>query len=48
MAKKKSTIPSGFEDILGNIYSNAEEGESVTDIDALMEQDTTLVEDDNI
>ena len=31
--KKKNTIPSGFEDILGNIYSNAEEGGGVTIID---------------
>ena len=34
MAKtKKNSIPSGFDDILGNIYSNAEEGESITNID---------------
>ena len=33
MAKKKNTIPSGFEDILGNIYSNAEEGGGITNID---------------
>lgn len=46
MKKKKETIPSGFEDILGNIYSNAEEGGGVTDIDALMEPDTPLVEED--
>lgn len=46
MAKKKNTIPSGFEDLLGNIYSNAEEGEGVTDIDALMEPNTPLVEED--
>ena len=38
MAKKKNTIPSGFNDLLGNIYSNAEQGESVTDIDEVMEQ----------
>lgn len=38
MAKKKNTIPSGFEDILGNIYSNAEEGGGVTDIDDAMEK----------
>ena len=38
MAKKKNTIPSGFEDILGNIYSNAEEGGGVTDIDDVMEK----------
>lgn len=33
--KKKNTIPSGFEDILGNIYSNAEEGGGVTNIDEI-------------
>lgn len=47
MAKKKNTIPSGFEDILGNIYSNAEEGGGVTNIDDLMEPNTPLVEEDN-
>lgn len=44
MAKKKNTIPSGFEDLLGNIYSNAEEGEGVTDMNALMEHNTPLVD----
>ena len=33
MAKKKNTIPSGFDDILGNIYSNSESMEEVTKID---------------
>ena len=47
MAKKKNTIPSGFEDILGNIYSNAEQGEGTTDMDTLMEPDVPLVEDDD-
>ena len=37
MAKKKNTIPSGFDDLLGNIYSNAEHGEGVTDIDTMFE-----------
>ena len=46
MAKKKNTIPSGFDDILGNIYSNAEEGEGITDMNALMEPNTPLVDDD--
>lgn len=47
MAKKKqNTIPSGFEDILGNIYSNAEGTEGVTDIDAMDQFDTPLVEED--
>lgn len=47
MAKKKQdTIPSGFEDILGNIYSNSEIGEGVIDIDAMNQVDTPLVEED--
>lgn len=46
MAKKKNTIPSGFEDILGNIYSNAEIGEGITDMDEVMEPNTPLVEED--
>lgn len=46
MAKKKNTIPSGFEDILGNIYSNAEQGEGITDMDEAMPFDTPLVEED--
>ena len=43
--KKKNTIPSGFDDILGNIYSNAEEGGGVTNIDELMEPNVPLVEE---
>ena len=43
MAKKKNTIPSGFEDILGNIYSNAEEGGGITNID---EMEQNQLEDD--
>lgn len=35
MAKKKNTIPSGFDDILGNIYSNVEEQGGVTDMNTL-------------
>ena len=46
MAKKKNTIPSGFNDILGNIYSNAESMEEVTNIDDIPVEDTPL-EDDN-
>lgn len=42
MAKKKNTIPSGFEDVLGNIYSNAEQGEGITDMNTLLEGDTEL------
>ena len=50
MAKKKNTIPSGFDDILGNIYSNAEGSSEVTNVDTI---DTTVdtvppfVEDDD-
>ena len=47
MAKKKNTNPSGFEDILGNIYSNAEQGEGTTDMDTLMEPNVPLVEENN-
>lgn len=46
MAKKKNTIPSGFDDILGNIYSNAEVGEGITDVDELLTPNTPLVEED--
>lgn len=46
MARKKNTIPSGFEDILGNIYSNAEIGEGITDMDEEFTSNDTLVEDD--
>lgn len=42
MAKKKNTIPSGFEDVLGNIYSNAEQGEGITDMNTLLEGDTEI------
>ena len=45
MARKtKNTIPSGFEDILGNIYSNAEQGESISNIDEITLHDTPDVE----
>ena len=46
MARKKNTIPSGFDDILGNIYSNAESGNEVTDMDT-MDSQIELVEDDD-
>lgn len=46
MAKKKNTIPSGFDDVLGNIYSNAEEGASVTNVDDLLPPDTPFEEED--
>jgi hypothetical protein len=42
MAKKKNTIPSGFDDILGNIYSNAESTGEVSNIDDIMPVDTPL------
>lgn len=42
MAKKKNTIPSGFDDILGNIYSNAEHGEGVTDVDNILTQEDRI------
>lgn len=46
MARKKNTIPSGFEDILGNIYSNAESTSEVTNVDDMMPYETPIVEDD--
>lgn len=46
--KKKDTIPSGFEDVLGSIYSNAEIGEGITDMDEVIEPNTPLVEEDDI
>ena len=42
MAKKKNNIPSGFDDILGNIYSNAEHGEGVTDVDNILTQEDQI------
>jgi len=47
MAKKKNTIPSGFNDLLGNIYSNAEEGGGVTNIDDLEQFSDPIVEPDD-
>jgi len=47
MAKKKNTIPSGFEDVLGNIYGNAEQGESITNVDDLLPPDTPLEDNDD-
>ena len=47
MAKKKNTIPSEFEDVLGSIYSNAEGAEETTDMDALMEPNVPLVDEDD-
>ena len=45
MARKKNTIPSGFEDVLGNIYSNSEQGEGITNIDDILPPDTPLEDD---
>lgn len=44
--KKKDTIPSGFDDLLGNIYSNAEQGGGVTDLDNVPGFEQPLVEDE--
>ena len=44
--KKKNTIPSGFDDLLGNIYSNAEEGGGITNIDEMTEPNVPLVEEE--
>ena len=38
--KKKNDIPSGFEDILNNVYANAEEGEGITNIDEMIEENS--------
>jgi hypothetical protein len=48
--KKKNTIPSEFEDILGSIYSNAEGQAETTDMDTLMEPNVPLVDktEDNV
>lgn len=45
MAKKKNTIPSGFDDILGNIYSNPEGNEGVSNMDDMLEPNTPLEDD---
>ena len=45
MAKKKNTIPSGFEDVLGNIYSNSEQTGEVTNIDDILPPDILLEEE---
>lgn len=48
MAKKKNTIPSGFDDILGNIYSNAEQGEGITNIDDMQSLVEEEIENDDV
>lgn len=35
MAKKKNTIPSGFDDILNNVYSNSEQQKETTNMDTI-------------
>ena len=47
MAKKKNNIPSGFDDILGNIYGNSEVMEEVTNIDDIVAEDTPLEDEDD-
>ena len=42
MAKKKTNIPSGFDDVLGNIYGNAEGMNEVTNIDDIVTDDIPL------
>lgn len=39
MAKKKNTVPSGFDDVLDNIYSNVEGMSEVTNIDDIVTDD---------
>lgn len=38
MKEKKTETPSGFDDILNNVYGNGEEGEGVTNIDDMVEE----------
>lgn len=45
MAKKKNTVPSGFDDVLDNIYSNAEGMSEVTNIDDIV-SDINPIEDE--
>jgi len=47
MAKKKNTIPTEFDNLLGNIYTNAEEGGGVTNLDDI-NPFTDDVDDDKI
>lgn len=46
MAKKKNNIPTGFEDILDNIYTNAEEGGGVTNVDDILTQNQNPIEEE--
>ena len=46
MAKKKNNIPTEFDNLLGNIgYNNPEEGDGITDIDAVLQAQEPDVEE---
>lgn len=47
MAKKKNTIPGGFENILNGIYDNAEQGSGITDVDDIVPSDTVSLDEGN-
>lgn len=47
MAKKKNIIPSGFNDVLDNIYSNVEGMNEVTNIDDIVTDDILLDDEDD-
>ena len=47
MAKKKNTIPSDFENLLGNIYSDTVEQNQVTNIDTMDQFNEPLDDDDD-
>lgn len=47
MAKKKNTIPSGFDDILGSIYSNAEGSAETTNMDSFETNTMIPLEEDD-
>ena len=47
MAKKKTQTPTGFEDLLGNLYSNADQGDAVTDLTNDHFEEITVVDDDD-
>ena len=47
MAKKKNTIPTGFDDLLGNIYTNAEEGGGVTNLDEVNQFTDPIDDEEN-
>ena len=45
--KKKNTIPSEFNDILGSIYNNAEEGSSITNVDDELTDNISTLEEEH-